>query len=410
MFRFNIWFAYCLLAGFVLAAAQEKTQEQVQYLPEQLSLTKLVVGAELVPQENVPIELELVPSDIPENICAAQYRCYRRVYLKVDLSVAGNDNRLLSNGDLFQSDLSYRIATYSADEFEQHVLPISGDFGISVSGTSSDHNTRSVIRHDLTQYIGNTCEGDEFELGKIIVKINDLVSSVAPPHWTHDSIRLEVSLIIDYSMHPFPLSTTAQLYHFNTTNGGIIPNVIRPTQANQMLFAWNYENCTPHMPLHQLQILRLYNTKDEYREDPEYCQATVDWNKAQNVYLYSTSPDQALSTKLTLTEGTGWYVWRVRPIGNLYEGGMANDSNYGVWSVAAEQDDALNNGPGGLAIGSQSGITSGSSGTALSLYKASFFYEQFDADKNWRHDRVFVEDRQGGNGIAESITYATTAL
>ncbi|HLP29659.1 MAG TPA: hypothetical protein VK147_13555, partial [Candidatus Didemnitutus sp.] len=47
---------------------------------------------------------------------------------------------------------------------------------------------------------------------------------------------------------------------------------------------------------------------------------------------------------------------------------------------------------------------------ALSLYKASFFYEQFDADKNWRHDRVFVEDRQGGNGIAESITYATTAL
>ncbi|MBK6759161.1 MAG: hypothetical protein IPI24_13945 [Ignavibacteria bacterium] len=322
----------------------------------------------------------------------------------MNLSLGGTTNRLLSVVDEYDVTISYIVTTYDGVPILKHTIPTPGEFEIGISGSSTQRQSHSAIIHDITSKSGNTCDLSGFDLSRVNVDILAVTVSNATPQSVKDSLRFEVSLIIDYSMHPFPLSTTAQLYHFNTTTGGIIPNVIRPTQANQMLFAWSYANCTPHMPLHQLQILRLYNTKEEYREDPEYCQANVDWNKAQNVYLYSTSPDQALSTKLTLTEGTGWYVWRVRPIGNLHEGGMANDSNYGVWSVAAEQDVAFNNGPGGLAIGSQSGITSGS------MFNSSFFYEQFDADKNWRHDRVFVEDRQGGNGIAESITYATTAL
>ncbi|HLP28345.1 MAG TPA: hypothetical protein VK147_06865, partial [Candidatus Didemnitutus sp.] len=365
----------CILLSLYDASAQQKQGESAQYLPPQEATTSAVwVGDEIIPESS----LVVLPADIPADICDDQYRCLRRIYVKVELSTGGATGRVLKKADDYSADLNYSIRTYSSATFVKYSIPVTGEYELSVESVSGQSKSRASIVHDITAIAGNTCSIDDlFDLFKVSLYASTLTFSTATPQWVKDSLRLEISLIIDYSMHPFPLSTTAQLYHFNTTNGGIIPNVVRPTQANQMLFAWSYANCTPHMPLHQLQILRLYNTKDEYREDPEYCQANVDWNKAQNVYLYSTSPDQALSTKLTLTEGTGWYVWRVRPIGNLYEGGMANDSNYGVWSVAAEQDDAFNNGPGGLAIGSQTGITSGSSGTALSLYKASFFYEQF---------------------------------
>ncbi len=93
--------------------------------------------------------------------------------------------------------------------------------------------------------------------------------------------------------------------------------------GNPMNLSWQ---CLCEMPLYQVQILRLRNNDPSRIIDERNIRATVDWNEA----LSFTTTQKHVS--LTNMEGQGYYLWRVRPVGNWYEGTLSDSRNWGVWS------------------------------------------------------------------------------
>ncbi|MBS1912770.1 MAG: thrombospondin type 3 repeat-containing protein [Bacteroidetes bacterium] len=171
---------------------------------------------------------------------------------------------------------------------------------------------------------------------------------------------------------------------------------IRPTngikRTNPVLFSWHLATgCSDTFPDYQFQILRLYNTDTSAtytRASDAYLKtkATVDWGQALTVETGGSKPE----LKLTLAEGSGYYIWRVRPIGNTYPGDFANDQNWGVWSTSPPNDTVLNF----------------TSPTDAGLPGYAFYYHQFDNDKNWTYTRAFNE----GLRVAEGIAYSNRSL
>lgn len=156
---------------------------------------------------------------------------------------------------------------------------------------------------------------------------------------------------------------------------------IRST-TNPQTFSWRA--ACPDIPNYQFQLLRLYNNDEATTTWENKITATVDWSKALTI---ETSNSQT-SLTLTLAEGTGFYIWRVRPIGNLYEGRIANDANWGAWSQSLRDGETIH------------------LDTARPLPNEAFFYRQFDDDKNWIYSRTFTEE----NKIAEQMTYVNGLL
>lgn len=140
---------------------------------------------------------------------------------------------------------------------------------------------------------------------------------------------------------------------------------------NPVTFNWNPECAGIPAPDYEFQLLRLYNI-DPLKITEQNITALIDWSKA--LTIQTGSSDTHIT--LTLTEGQGYYAWRVRPIGNAYDGGIANNANWGLWSS------------GSLSP------TTGTSGIPFTTGSASssvFFYNQFDDNKNWEYSRTFVE-------------------
>lgn len=164
---------------------------------------------------------------------------------------------------------------------------------------------------------------------------------------------------------------------------------ILPVQiaGKNAIFQW--DNPYP-FTLYQLQILRLYNTDNSYKAE-DHILADIDWDKAINmdvpisdVFDNSTSQLQLITNnklELTLGQGTGFYAWRIRPIGNYYSGGFANSLNWGRWNYTSE---------GTLEIDKSS------------LPNSIFFFSDPEEAKNSIYSRIFTED----NKIKEVTTYA----
>ena len=153
-------------------------------------------------------------------------------------------------------------------------------------------------------------------------------------------------------------------------------------------FDWNLDNYD--LPNYEIQILKLLNIDPTKQNNQHEITALVDWSKALKVETQSSTP----SITLTIGEGTGFYIWRVRAIGNYFEGGIANHENYGQWSSAASdgQSILLNK-------------------NALNLSE-SFYFEDINEDINWIYNRVFTEGNQEANGIrvSEGMSYADGLL
>lgn len=155
--------------------------------------------------------------------------------------------------------------------------------------------------------------------------------------------------------------------------------------SNQYTFAW--EACAA-FENYEFQLLRLYNVDPTDLAAPTSVTAEVDWDKALTIETQTSTT----SLTLSIVEGTGYYVWRVRPIGDYYDGGIANDRNWGAWTATPDfdQDDMPS-----LAFGN---------GSPPGPY--TFYYTQFDEGINFSYQRFFTE----GGKIKEGITYANSLL
>ncbi len=158
-----------------------------------------------------------------------------------------------------------------------------------------------------------------------------------------------------------------------------------PQQGRVHDITW--EDSSP-LDYYQLQVLRLYNTKEATAETENNITAQLDWNKAMSFEGKALQGDAAGQKyfRLSISEGTGIYALRVRAIGNYYPGGPADSRNWGTWS-RYEAD-----------------------GTVIELNSASplpyFFFKDPEEDKNWIYSRIFTENSR----IKETISYADVLL
>ncbi len=171
-----------------------------------------------------------------------------------------------------------------------------------------------------------------------------------------DRMRLTVSYELTYATK------------LDAVNGSLVTLDPVSFTENGVSLSWN-SSCS-YINNYEVQVQRLFNVSDR-NICPECIDARPDWNTALSIETGSS----ATSLDLTLCEGTGYYLWRVRPIGDHYPGGIADARNWGEWSVSAW--------PGVQAIILSSIPTGGP--------EEIFYYTQFDDDKNWIYSRKFTE-------------------
>ena len=177
-------------------------------------------------------------------------------------------------------------------------------------------------------------------------------------------------------------TTTVQV---PVTVGSNITNQQVTLPNNRKTFTWDNDHCP--VSLYQYQLLRLYNTDPTLTTETSIT-ADLDWSKALTLDVSQKE------ITLTMAEGTGYYAWRVREVGNYYDEGLMDSRNFGTWS------DANVNIPNPVSLTSTTVPTSTSYGNSV------FYYTQFDAAKNFIFNRAFTED----NKIHEGISYASGLL
>ncbi|GAL85641.1 hypothetical protein MYP_2870 [Sporocytophaga myxococcoides] len=162
-------------------------------------------------------------------------------------------------------------------------------------------------------------------------------------------------------------------------------------------FSWTLQSPKQYFKEFDLEILKV---------EPDQTGAiTLDWNKASSIEIVSDAISKTTNGSgltvfnypMVLAEGTGYYFWRVRPIGNYYPGGRADFRNYGTWT----------NAPSVSGLYSISGTTYSASkqnnlNTANSINGYYFYYTQFNDLINWSYSKVLTE----GGRQSESMVFA----
>jgi YD repeat-containing protein len=145
---------------------------------------------------------------------------------------------------------------------------------------------------------------------------------------------------------------------------------------------------------YEIQVLRLYNIDGLLTSDPHDIEAKIDWSQALDI----ETNDGQTSVKLTLAEGSGYYVWRVRRIADVFPNTIGDDRNWGPWT---------NTGP--FVDGAVVPVDP-TTPTAAPYF---FYYDVFDDTLNYIYHRQFVEGevKHGSQfRVGEKTTFANYLL
>jgi hypothetical protein len=171
--------------------------------------------------------------------------------------------------------------------------------------------------------------------------------------------------------------------------GDMMPSDLS-VQSNGSLHTFSWFHLQPGGFLYnsyQIQILRLYNTNPAILSNTQIS-TNVNWSKSFTIEVPANPMQSNQSYSLKIAEGSGFYVWRVRPIGTYYDGGVGNSLNWGAWSVSPIDNEQV------------------SFETNENLPVPYFFYSDPEEDMNKIYSRIFAEDYK----MKESVVYANGLL
>ncbi len=267
-----------------------------------------------------------------------------------------------------------------------------------------NNSERKIINWDLN--CGQHCLNRSPELSAFVRSIQmdfnyDAKLKILP--FNQNDISTPLIYVKYYSY-----TTSSNRYSYYDSDPLSQGNMIQPIR-----FEWeSIDECAgSKIPYYHIQILRLENTNVEVPTVAR-TKAKIDWSKALNLY---TSNGQKY-IDLRLTEGSGIYLWRVRPVGNYYPGDMANDLNYGKWNSIKLYEQ---NPPVDIGIVSYPYLntTDTYDSDDDSRRKAIVYYKQWPSYSNWPNGRnlvdktnwmsskIITEDENNGTKISENITY-----
>lgn len=373
---------------FAGASAQfAKQTENVQYVPGVNRVTRdTITSGDIYVGNDLFVDFVSVPDSTK---CGCH--CVTRAFLVVTLHVAGASNRYNFGRSSFDANIAFELSGYNGTI--QSVPPSPESELEIISGAGLGKIEASVLI-DVTNRVPEACSPPDSVSEKLAVTVTGLdVSGLTSDEL--DSLVFIVQLIEEHQIHPdenFTLNCSTDTY--------VKTNIADTTHPVNLSWVVKDDStaCQDLYPSFEVEVLRLYNTSPSNRDSELKTYAKVDWRQAQRFITYGP----ATHIDFTLAEGTGYYAWRVRPIGNYYPGGIGNEKNWGCWSKAPAQDETV-------AISSLSDMDN-QQDTEFDGSKPYFYYRQFDRDKNWIFNRSFVEDDGGLTGIAEGITYASRLM
>jgi len=374
--------AFVVLSLLCMTALAQKDGEDIQRAEIRDRNTQVSSAVADLAEGNT-LFCDVYPS-VYSSTCS--YHCVKKSKIRVRLHANGDANLYRIYGDNISVSVpvdpmyyagggAYTVAGFTTRTLSLNITPtVFQNEAVTEFDISGDHPKRCPVS---TGYAARDKYG---------IQIMGAIDLSGIPLALRPLVKLEVTLVEEMQDDP-------------TKNGtSTTPLLVRaaPTITNPVTLAWSMGTCADQFPMYEVQILRLYNTHAPYSTTPAKCSTAVDWSQAASILVYG----HATSLTLTLAEGTGYYLWRVRPIGDLYPNFHGDSRNWGVWTDAPSPS---------VNLSSTSTATNVSSVNGSYPY-ACFYYDQFDADKNWQFSRAWFEATGGKPGIAESMTYATELL
>lgn len=283
-----------------------------------------------------------------------------KVWVKLDL---GKNYELGSNnaGKLFDIEVDLQLA-----------LTTSGDEPAVNFQVNLDNNKpEAMVFVDLNQFIdsNNATTGLSYK-NNPITGVNATINS-ATDKLTNITLNNELKISLHYEIG-YGISVANNVVTLKSAE--LVPN------TKVMHFEWE-DTC--ESPNYQFQLLRLFNTEENKITSEKDITANIDWDKSLAFQTYSSKTE----IKITIGEGQGYYIWRVRPIGTYNENGIGNHSNWGNWNTSAYTTNTVE-----------------LNESVITVSPEAFYFEDVDDNINYQYSRVFTE----GNKVSEQLSYATT--
>lgn len=206
------------------------------------------------------------------------------------------------------------------------------------------------------------------QLKRIEVSVNNFTTSAGMTQHAKESLVIKAWVEEKYTSKMPSISQVVQ------------PHPIQwSANQTQATFSWELPASMDNLcyvQTYQFQLLKVLNNDPTKVSNDFDITAEVNWDEALTLNISHPK------LTMTMAQGSGHYLWRVRPIGNYYEGGVADARNYGQWTASFE------NGEHAFATGDN--------------FPGHFTFTQFEEDKNWVFSRSF-----GGEGkVAEQMLWA----
>lgn len=335
------------------------------------------------------------PSDIV-NTCDPEFPRTKTTIKTAKLNVVFNWNNDFLSANTTTYNVTYTITGYSS---------YSGSSGSVITYTANNISTYNGKPQGYTEIDFTSLHS---LINRFDVKMQITTSGGANVSVVSDNLFLD-----SYYTEEFEYDVKGG------ANAGISPLIgLSPIDIignNIVKFSWAC-GCGSPMghPNYQFQLLRLFNNNPSNITTDKTIRAFINWDEALTI----ETGNSATTLSLTIAEGEGYYLWRVRPIGNAYEGGIANDRNWGLWTSSGTYTQGATQ---TISTGTSSYLFyfsynqwmpySPSSAFNSASYPNSTAYSTSadEGKRNWIFNRNFVEGDASTNGqvnIGEGISYA----
>ncbi len=194
--------------------------------------------------------------------------------------------------------------------------------------TITEGQPRAILEVDITKDIDKFTS---FGVTDLIVNRSNALNPNSPlvpvADQLFNALRLQVSYEYEYEIDVRDRDALATKLTPPFVIQHAVPSNRNVTNRN-VTFAWDNQGW--EFPNYEFQLVKLGNIlPEQLAQGPLGFESVVDWSQALTI---ETKSSDTLLT-LPLAEGSGYYAWRVRPVGTYYPGGYANSANWGLYPM-----------------------------------------------------------------------------
>lgn len=326
---------------------------------------------------------------------------------------AGGDRETYEQGsDTWEASVKGDIVVYRASDPNTPVT-LASDIELKLNQSAPEElYTSEFLAPDLHP-MHSTPSADRYV--RVDFHLKDAVEGFVPSGvaGVDDVLRLTLSLEEEL-VHEFPASVTDNdrlhcdvaastlILDPGTLCGSPQPDM-RSVQVNTTVVTLKWTAPPDHpdakYDLIQIELLRLHNTDRSIALDDHHIKAVVDWTASVKYEVAGS----ATSLAVVPARGTGFYLFRVRPVTSRFDGRTADLRNYGPWSPAPAQGALVEL----SACENAYSIQGAAPGQPPHRNVASFWYQEPDGQRPFTHTQAVLSDTTRTSLISDRRVYVS---